>query len=285
LIGKMNRRNFIRLICLILFSMIIIMLNSCDVFKTPVSNENPDDNPLDPTNPDYQPPLATITQGPADGSTINNDYVTFSWSGNSPECQFSYTLDDAEPSAWSSGKTVTFDYLDEGDHSFQVKARYSVDDVQEDPSTVSFMVDAIAGPALWICHKKTTTSVSSDFAVDVIVEEVTDLSMASVVVNFAPAYLQIRAYEVLEDESILSGKQLIKVNSHDDETGKLTVYLALVDGSNAVLSGTGSIIRVHFLSLKRGTTEIGFGEDCYFRKSDNSAIPIVYKAISLVEIE
>jgi len=281
----MDKRNFIRLICLILSGVIVILLSSCDVFKTPVSNENPDDNPFDPTNPDYQPPLATITQGPADGSTINNDYVTFSWSGNSLECQFSYTLDDAQPSAWSSGKTVTFDYLDEGDHSFQVKARYSVDDVQENPSMVAFTVDAIAGPALWICHKKTTTSINTDFSVDVVVEEVAELSMASVVVNFDPVYLQIRAYEVLEDGSILSGKQLIKVDSRDDDIGNLTVYLALVGESNSGISGTGSIIRIIFLSRKRGTTQIEFGDNCYFRKSDNSAIPIVNKAKSLIEIE
>ena len=285
MIGKMDKRNFIRLICLILAGIIVILLSGCDVFKTPVSNENPDDNPFDPTNPNYQPPQATITQGPSDGSTINNDYVTFSWTGYNPECQFSYILDDAEPSAWISGKTVTFNYLDEGDHSFQVKARYSVDDVQENPSMVAFTVDAIAGPALWIYHKKTTISFNSDFAVDVVVEEVTDLSMASVVMNFDPTYLQIRAYAVLEDGSILSGKQLIKVNSHDDNVGKLTVYLALVGESDSGISGTGSIIRVHFRSRKHGTTEIEFGDECYFRKSDNSAIPILNKVKSLVEIK
>jgi len=284
LIGKMDKRNFIWLICLILSGIIVILLSSCDVFKTPVGDENPDDNPFDPNNPDYQPPLATITQGPSDGSIIGNDFVTFSWTGNNLECQFSYTLDEAEPSAWGSGKTVTFNYLDEGDHSFQVKARYSADDVQENPSSVAFTVNAITGPALWIYHKKTTTSINSDFAVDVVVEEVTDLSMASVEVNFDPTYLQIRAYEVLEDGSILSGKQLIKVDSHDDNVGKLTVYLALVGESDSGISGTGSIIRVHFLSRKRGTTEVEFGDDCYFRKSDNSTIPIVNKAKSLVEI-
>jgi hypothetical protein len=265
--------------------MIIIMLGSCDVFKIPISSENPNDNPFDPTNPDYQPPLATITLGPADGSTINNDHVTFSWTGNNPECQFFYSLDNAQPSVWSSVKTVTFNYLDEGDHSFQLKARYSIDDVQENPSTVTFTVDAIAGPALWICHKKTSTSVNSNFSVNVIVEDVSDLSMASIILNFNPAYLSIQDYEVLESSSILAGKQVIKVDGYDNVSGKLIVYLALVDGSNAALSGTGSIIRVSFLSLKRGTTEIRFGDDCYFRKSNNSAIPIVNKAKSLVEIE
>jgi len=76
----------------------------------------------------------------------------------------------------------------------------------------------------------------------------------------------------------------LKVNNYDNN-GKLTVYLALVGESNPVLSGTGSIIRVHFLSLKRGTTEIEFGDECYFRKADNTEIPIVNKVKSLVEIE
>ncbi len=276
--------NFIWIYELSRLGIVVIILDSCDVFKTPVNSENPNDNPFDPTNPDYQPPLATITQGPANGSVINNDYVTFSWTGNSSECQFSYALDNAEPSVWSSGKTVTFNYLDDGDHSFQVKARYSVDDVQESPSEITFNVNAIEGPALWIYHKKTITTINQNFSVDVVVEEVADLSMISVVLNFDPVYLSVQDYEVLESSSMLAGKELIKVDSYDNISGKLTVYLALVDGSNTVLSGTGSIIRVSFLSLKRGTTEVEFCDDCYFRKSDNSAITIMNKVKSLVEI-
>jgi len=266
-----------------LFLVLVIGLNlTCELLKNPAKPG--EDNPFDPDNPDYVPPTTEIYTGPHDSETIGVDSVIFKWRGSHPECYFSYSLDDETWSEWSRDTVLIRTYLDEGDHAFSVKCRYPSGEVEKEPLVIRFTVDAIAGPALWICHKKTSTLINSDFSIDVILEEVSNLSMASIVVNFDPTYLQIQSYAVLEDESILSGKQLIKVNNYDNN-GKLTVYLALVGESNPVLSGTGSIIRVHFLSLKRGTTEIEFGDECYFRKADNTEIPIVNKVKSLVEIE
>ncbi len=262
-----------------------MFLSACDVLTTPVEHENPDDNPIDPDNPEYVPPLATITVGPVSGSIIDTDEVMFCWCGNTEDCLFSYKLNNNPWSPWDADTTVSFNYLDELDYLFQLKASYPTGSEQAVPETVTFTVDAIEGPALWLYHKKVKTTVNDTFSVYVVVEEVNDLAMAAVNLNFNPEYLQIQSYEILENDSVLAGKQVIQVDNHDNDIGKMTVYLALVSSENASVSGTGSIIRIVFRSLKQGITEIEFDDDCYFRKADNTEIPMLDRVNSLVEIE
>ena len=251
---------------------------------TQVDDVNPDDNPLDPDNPDYESPLAIISEGPANGSTINDDFTTFKWYGNNNQCEFSYRLNNNDWSPWSTDTVTTLDYLDEINHVFQVKAKYSSDSVQHVPSTVTFTVDAIEGPALWLYHKKVETSVNDTFSIYVMAEEVTELAIMSVVLNFDPAYLQIQEYEICENDSILNGSEFFKVNKCDNTNGQLTVYLALESSEQGSLNGSGPIIRVVFKAVQRGTTNITFDDGCYFRKANNNPIEIISKVSSLIEI-
>ena len=286
----MNRRSIMnrKIIILLIFTLLIplsLLIMSCDVLTTQVENVNPDDNPIDPDNPDYEPPLAIISEGPENGSTINDDFVTFKWYGNEEDCEFSYRLDDDEWSEWNADSIVNYDYLDEINHIFEVKAKFSTDSVQNVPSSVSFTVNAIEGPALWLYNKKIETSVNSTFSVYVIAEEVTELAMMSVVLNFDPAYLEIQEYEVCEDDSILNGRQLIQVNNCDNAKGLLTVYLALVSNEQESLNGSGPIIRVVFNAMQQGISNISFDNGCYFRKANNNPIEIISKVSSLIEIK
>lgn len=273
--------TFLIFILLIPLSLLII---SCDVLTTQIDDVNPDDNPLDPDNPDYEAPLATIVESPDDGSTINTDIVTFRWSGNNDDCQFSYRLNNDSWSPWSTDTSITLDYLDEIHYSFQVKAKYSTDSVQYIPSTVSFTVDAIEGPALWLYHKKVETSVNDIFSIYVMAEEVSDLAMMSVILNYDPAFLQVQNYEICEDDSILNGSEVIQVNKCDNTNGQLTVYLALESTEQENLNGSGQIIRAVFKAVQRGTTTIIFDDGCYFRKANNDPIEIISKVSSLIEI-
>jgi len=257
---------------------------SCDVLTTQVEDVNPDDNPIDPDNPEYEPPLATISEGPANGSTINDDFTTFKWYGNNNQCEFSYRLNNNDWSPWSTDTVTTLDYLDEINHAFQVKAKYSTDSVQHVPSTVTFTVDAIEGPALWLYHKKVETSVNDIFSIYVMAEEVTELAMMSIILNFDPAYLQIQEYEICEDDSILNGHQVIRTDKFDLVDGIMTVYLALISSEQESLNGSGPIIRVNFKAMHQGTSNISFDNGCYLRKANNNPIKIISKVSSLIEI-
>ncbi|MBU0711557.1 cohesin domain-containing protein [bacterium] len=273
-------------ISLLLFLMAVLLLStSCDIFKTPVSNENPDDNPLDPDNPNYEAPLAAIVEGPEDGSTITTDVATFRWSGNNDDCQFSYRLNNESWSSWSLNTSVTLDYLDEVSHLFQVIAKYPTDSVQHIPSEGSFTVDAIEGPALWLCHKKVETTVNDLFSVKVMLDDVTDLAMMSIVLNFDPTYLQIQEHEILKNGVLLIGKDLIQVDQIDNNEGQLTVYLALVSEAQEAINGSGPVINVAFETQSRGSSEIRFDEKCYLREYDNAEISINTRSGSQVRIE
>lgn len=260
---------------LLLLMFIALTTISCDVFKTPLSNENPDDNPLDPDNPDYEPPLATIIEGPSDESTITTDVVTFRWTGNNNDCLFSYRLNNSTWSDWSTDTVVTLDYLDEVEHVFQVMAKYPTDSIQHIPDERSFTVDAIKGPALWLYHKKVETTVNDTFSVKVMVDEVTDLAMMSIVLNFDPTYLQIQEYSVLENSTLLDGKDLIQVDQYDNNTGQLELYLALASNSQQSINDSGAIIHLVLQSIKSGITDIQYSSGCDFRKYDNSQIQII----------
>lgn len=53
------------------------------------------DNPLDPENPDYVEPETTILTGPAEGDTVHNSSVTFTWEGNEQTIEYSYSINNS----------------------------------------------------------------------------------------------------------------------------------------------------------------------------------------------
>ncbi|MFH2140989.1 MAG: cohesin domain-containing protein, partial [Bacteroidota bacterium] len=167
---------------------------------------------------------------------------------------------------------------------FQVIAKYPTDSVQHIPSEVSFTVDAIEGPALWLYHKKIETTVNDTFSIKVMIDEVTDLAMMSIELGFDPTYLQVQEYELIENGALLIGKDLIQVDQVDNDEGQLTIYLALVSDAQEAINGSGPIINVFFNAQSSGSTEIRFDEKCYLREFDNSEIPINIKVSSLVTI-
>lgn len=250
---------------------------------TPQNDLEPPTNPYDPDNPDYETPLATIIESSVNSDTIITDIATFRWIGNNDDCQFAYRLDDNSWSAWGPDTFTTFDYLDEDTHTFQVKARYPTGEEQTIPDEIGFIVDAIKGPSLWISPKKVETTENSPFSVYVMVEEVENLSMLSIKLNYNSDYLQIQAYEILENESFLYSYQLISA-INENINGELTVYLALAGDGTESLSGSGTILRLDFNPVLKGTTQISFDENCSFREYDNTIIEIYSKTSSTVTI-
>ena len=129
----------------------LLAVTSCDMVVPP-EEESEYDNPRDPENPDtYVAPLTTITSGPSEGSTVNTSTVTFEYESNAD--LFQTRIDSGSWSVWSSALSTTFEYLDEGPYTFEVRSAYdpgtgAPTDIEETPKSVTFIVNAVTGPSL-----------------------------------------------------------------------------------------------------------------------------------------
>jgi hypothetical protein len=101
---------------------------------------------------DLAPPETWIVSGPAAGGVVDTTVARFSWAGSddatpASDIRYSYKIDAAAYSAFSTDTSATFANLADGSHTFTVKARDL--SLNEDPTPVarSFVVDA-KGPVI-----------------------------------------------------------------------------------------------------------------------------------------
>ena len=67
----------------LVLAVLLAAVTACDQIILPEEPEEPVyDNPVDPDSPDFVAPQTTITDGPAEGSTISTNSATFTWQGN-----------------------------------------------------------------------------------------------------------------------------------------------------------------------------------------------------------
>jgi PKD repeat protein len=101
------------------------------------------------------PPTVIITDGPADGSTVSTNQVTFTWSGSDTDGSvigYYYSFDHDPPDVWTTDTSITSGVLSEGPHTFRVVAvddQYDLSTVASRTFTVSLGVitaDFIASP-------------------------------------------------------------------------------------------------------------------------------------------
>ena len=104
------------------------------------------DNPLDDEGGDYIPPTISLLDI-VDGDTLYSESVEFTWEGNELVTDFRYKFDSFDWTDWNESTSATLSYLDEGDHQLSVQSRYLNGDTS-DVASVSFVVDAVGGPAL-----------------------------------------------------------------------------------------------------------------------------------------
>ena len=148
------------------------------------------DNPLDPETPDYESPAVIFVASISDGDTLETETVTFGWTGNELVTAYRYQLDNDVWSAWSADTTATFDYLDEGDHNVSIQSSYLSGDTSS-VASVSFVVDAVTGPALMFYPRRHIASVGETVTFQILAEEVEDLTAAEFTISFDTTDLEI----------------------------------------------------------------------------------------------
>ncbi len=98
---------------------------------------------------DSTPPETTIDSGPAEGSTIEVDQATFTFSSNEPGSTFTCSLDGGTPEPCDSG-SKTYTGLSEGAHNFSVAATDPApfSNVDPTPATRSFTYTEATTPPI-----------------------------------------------------------------------------------------------------------------------------------------
>jgi hypothetical protein len=126
-------------------------------------------------------PITTIITA---DTLFESSSVSINWTGNEYATSFSYRLeplsyiDTVETytnwSNWDTLNTVTFTNLDEGNYTFYIKSRYTVDN-EEVPQKQNLTVNAISGSALRIYPKYQQIASGETFSMYVYIEDVVDL--------------------------------------------------------------------------------------------------------------
>ena len=243
---------------------------------------------MDPNDPDFLSPYVEFIQTPEEGATLDICYVRFEWEGNQPSMKFSYQLDNNEWSDWSTEKSIEFDYLDEGDHTFQIKSQYFNSVESETPQEISFVVDDVQGPALIFYPRKVEVMNGSNFSVEITTEEVTNLAGIKAVVDFDPNYLMVCEIQVYDNEDAFlkkNGGTLISFSEYDNTSGYLKIESGIATANPAGVEGSGTLARITFKAKQSGSTEMFFDEYSEMRNPDNENIVIseVVKGIVIIE--
>ena len=242
-------------------------------------------------------PQVSLTRGPEERVTLSMSEVTFGWEGTTTAYRYrlvnsSYYEDFRETDASS----VVLKDLDESPehvlYTFEVVG-VGEDGRESEPAKRSFRVDAIRGPAVWLRSRRVQIadpSVSPEFTLEVMAEEVVDLLMAHLVVRFDPERMRIRAVD--RGDFLLSRSDaghLLFFPSEELEAntdGVLVVDMgALQSRDQPAVSGSGILARIRFSVLVRSQeTEVDFGPDTELVNATNEDIVLKAKIGSKVEV-
>jgi len=249
---------------------VILFLIAC-----PHAPEEPEwDNPTDPDLPTFVEPETVIDSGPTEGAVVNDHEVMFQFSGNENIVEFSWKLDNSDWSEWNSEQSVTVNYLDEGSHEFQVMGRYNSDEADDSPAVRMFTIDAVQGPALRFLPRKVTIASDEIFSVDIIAEEVTNLSGMQIIIPLSGG-LELVNYQLYESGTDFLSKSCNQFLSIvDDTNSEFKAVIGRVSDTLPGVDGTGEIIR---LTLKyTGTIDasLTFGNSCELQDPDMNVIPL-----------
>jgi len=246
------------------------------------------DNPLDPDNPSFIPPLTTIISGPSEGEILDTADVTFVWRGIRDDSEYSYRLVDSVWSDWGNDTTVSYTFLDELDYLFEVKSRYLSGIEEELPKSINFTVDAVQGPSFKFFNRHNTVELNELFTVNIFVEDVEDLFAAQIQIAYNSGKLKVMDVVGRDAETDFLRKnrgEVILFSELDVDLGLIIIDIGIWSGDPAGVSGTGAMLDIHFKALNSGSTHLRFNRDSQMRSPDNLPINIHEFPEGLVEIE
>ena len=238
------------------------------------------ENPLDPDNPDYIPPAVTILS-PVEGAVEISSSITFAWEGNEIDMLYRYRLDSVW-SQWDSSESITIDHIDEGEHGFAVQSSYVTGDTSAVES-ISFTVDAVAGPALMFYPRRKVASQGSSVQFQILAEEVYDVAGAEFTILFDPTELQINS--AAAGTAFGNNGEVIFIADIDNSSGSLTISTAVWGENSPSFSGTSAIALIDVQVIKQGNLTISFDDSGIMKDPSNNDITINDTVNGLVMVE
>ena len=259
---------------IIRFILFLLFLSCADEFVP--------ENPIDPGNPDYIPPIVSITGGLESGQTITQENLTVNFSGNETSMLFRTRLDSMNWSGWANALNATLEYLDEGDHQFSLQGKYTTGDTS-DIVSLPFTVDAVQGPSLMHHPRRQYASQGETIQFTIIAEEVFDLAGLELVIEYDPAKVELMG---VTQSSLFDdmGQGPIFFNEVAETQGRLTITLAVWGEDAPSFTGTDSIAIIDLRINQSGNITIDFGNDPIFRDPNNLDIQIAETVPGLIVV-
>ena len=263
--------------------LIALLLFSCGVDDVEY------DNPLDPGNPDYEEPNTTISS-PQQGITYYEHSFVAMWSGNKEDMSFRTKLDDdnwshqLSDANWYSYEFMNLEYLDEGNHTFVVQGRYVSGDVEPQPDSVSFSINAVGGPALRFYHMQTTALVNDQITLDIYAEEVSNIAGAEIIIDFDPTMVRVDGWNIGQFMET-AGVDPLSFTEIDNTGGEARLNIGVMGVNPDDVYGTGIIASLQLTLLATGQTELTFNNQTAFRDKDNNEVDIVETVKGIIIVE
>ncbi len=254
----------VAIIRIVLFLILTFFLSCAEEFVP--------ENPIDPDNPEYIPPIISIVSGPTEGQMLLTSSIVVEFSGNETSMLFRTKLDSNNWSGWFSSQSTTLDYLDEGDHLFSVQGRYTTGDTSAVIS-IGFSVDAVEGPALLFHPRRHTAATGETVTFQVLLEEVYNMTGTEFVLDYNPSKMSIE--DVRQGDLFNTIGTPIFFSEFDLGTGRLTITSAVWAGDVFGFTGTGVIAEIDVKLLQDGSTTIGFDGSEEMRGPENNEIGIL----------
>ena len=225
------------------------------------------DNPLDDEGSDYIAPIVGLLDI-VDGDILYSEAVEFTWEGNELVTEYRYKYDSFDWTEWSESTSATLSYLDEGGHQLSVQSRYLNGDTS-DVASVSFVVDAVAGPALMFYPRRHFAEQGETVTFQILAEEVTDLMMTEIHLEYDPAMLEIMS--VSQGSFFQNGQNSIFLYEINATAGAVQINTTLLDGDAPSVSGTGDLAEIQIKLLQSGSATVSFnGSDAFIGPENNS---------------
>jgi hypothetical protein len=210
--------------------------------------------------PEYPKPITTIS-GLAEGDTIDTDIVSFQWSAIGG-VSYSFSLDGIW-TEWTSNTSITIDSLDEGKHTFSVKAKNDKVEETEYPS-VNFHINSIRGPAIFTNQRIINTQRGLEFTLKISGDEFTAEGVR-ILVSYNPS-----AISILEiNKGSFVNEKLIFLSDNSNGTSEINI----VSFENEIrCRDNAELIEIKVKALQKGQFNIIVSGE--LRNSNNSEITL-----------
>ena len=211
----------------------------------------------------------------------------FNWTGNDYATSFSYRLDPLSYidtiqtytswSNWDTLNTVTFTNLDEGNYTFYIKSRYTVDN-EEVPQQKNLSVDAITGPALRMYPLYQRVAFGETFSMYVYIDDVVDLAGVELHLSYPSSNVSVN--------TITSGIILASAPVFFDTINSAAGSIELISTVDSVgYTGTGTLAEINLTAGESaGLDTLHIKDTSILRNSGNVPIDILDRVYGLIEV-